>query len=138
LSNKTPVEITFQACFTCTRQGCQIFLDTIYQNMGKYTKLPQLYQIALEFTKWPQTFQIFIKYTNIFHSKALQNLSKSGFFWSENIPSGNPGTRALCESDCFWAWAQCCQIFRGANLPKRRKYTKWPQTIPKYSNWSKI
>jgi hypothetical protein len=27
-------------------QGCQIFLDTIYQNEGKYTKLPQNYQLT--------------------------------------------------------------------------------------------
>jgi hypothetical protein len=30
-----------------------------------------------------------IKYTIIFHSKALQNLSKL-YFWFENKPSGNP------------------------------------------------
>jgi hypothetical protein len=30
------------------------------------------------------------KYTNIFLSKALQNLPKLGF-WFENKPSGNPG-----------------------------------------------
>jgi hypothetical protein len=34
--------------------------------------------------------QMGIKYTNIFHSKALQNLPKLDF-WFENIPSGNPG-----------------------------------------------
>jgi hypothetical protein len=25
---------------------------------------------------------------------------------------------------------QGCQIFLGPNIPKREKYTKWPQTIP--------
>jgi hypothetical protein len=30
-----------------------------------------------------------MKYTNLFHSKALQNLPELGF-WFENIPSGNP------------------------------------------------
>jgi hypothetical protein len=33
------------------RQGCQIFLDTIYPNEGKYTKLPQHDQIAIKYTK---------------------------------------------------------------------------------------
>jgi hypothetical protein len=32
-------------------QGCQIFLDTIYQNVGKYTKLPQHYQMAIKIYK---------------------------------------------------------------------------------------
>jgi hypothetical protein len=26
---------------------------------------------------------------------------------------------------------QGCQIFLGPNIPKRKKYTKWPETIPK-------
>jgi hypothetical protein len=30
-----------------------------------------------------------IKYTNIYHSKAIQNLPKFGNFWFENKPSGN-------------------------------------------------
>jgi hypothetical protein len=32
-------------------QGCQIFLDTTYQNEGKYTKLPQHYQMVIKYTK---------------------------------------------------------------------------------------
>jgi hypothetical protein len=31
-------------------QGCQIFLDTIYQNEEKYTKLPH-YQMAIKYTQ---------------------------------------------------------------------------------------
>jgi hypothetical protein len=34
-------------------QCCQIFLDTTYQNWGKYTKFPQHYQMAITCTKWP-------------------------------------------------------------------------------------
>jgi hypothetical protein len=34
-----------------TSQGCQIFLDTIYQNEGKYTKLPHHHQMAIKYTK---------------------------------------------------------------------------------------
>jgi hypothetical protein len=34
-------------------QGCQILLDTIYQNVEKYTKLPLNYQMVKNYTKWP-------------------------------------------------------------------------------------
>jgi hypothetical protein len=37
--------------FTKCDQGCQIFLDTIYQNEGKYTKLQEHYQMTLKYTK---------------------------------------------------------------------------------------
>jgi hypothetical protein len=37
-------------CF-CTRVAR--FFDTIYQNRGKYTKLPLNSQMAIKFTKWP-------------------------------------------------------------------------------------
>jgi hypothetical protein len=29
-------------------QGCQIFIDTKYQNGGKYTKLPQNYPMTIK------------------------------------------------------------------------------------------
>jgi hypothetical protein len=32
------------------------------------------------------------KNTNTFHCNTFQNLPKFGFFWFENMPSGNPGT----------------------------------------------
>jgi hypothetical protein len=35
-------------------QGCRIFLDSIYPNGGKYTKLPLNYQMAIKNTKWQQ------------------------------------------------------------------------------------
>jgi hypothetical protein len=34
-------------------QGCQIFLDAMYQNGGKYIKLPLNYQMAMINTRWP-------------------------------------------------------------------------------------
>jgi hypothetical protein len=44
----------------CTKQGCQMFLGTIYQNGKKYTKRPQnvptghkIYHSAVKYTKWP-------------------------------------------------------------------------------------
>jgi hypothetical protein len=82
-------------------QGCQIFLGTLYQNGGKYTKWPQnipndhkIYQMTTKYTKWPQNIpnghkvyqmaviyldKLSIMYTNIFHSNVLQKLLKFGF-----------------------------------------------------------
>jgi hypothetical protein len=34
-------------------QGCQIFLDTIYPNGGKYTKLQLNHQMVIKNIKWP-------------------------------------------------------------------------------------
>jgi hypothetical protein len=37
--------------YSATKQkGCQIFPDTIYQNKGKYTELPQHYQMVIKNT----------------------------------------------------------------------------------------
>jgi hypothetical protein len=38
-----------------------------------------------------KNFKLTIQYTNIYNSKALQNLPKFGFFWLEKIPSGSTG-----------------------------------------------
>jgi hypothetical protein len=68
-------------------EGCQIFLDTIYQNEGKYAKLQQHYQMAITYIPNDEKIlQMTIKYTSIFHSKALQNLPKLGFLvWKQTI-----------------------------------------------------
>jgi hypothetical protein len=61
-------------CSPSLHQGCQIFLETMYQNGEKIIKIT---------TKLPNgrnIFQMGIKYTNIFHSKALQNLHKWKIF----------------------------------------------------------
>jgi hypothetical protein len=34
-------------------QGCQIFLNTIYQNEVKRTKLPLYYQMSIKYNTWP-------------------------------------------------------------------------------------
>jgi hypothetical protein len=54
--------------------------------------------MTTKYTKWTQntpngrkTDQIVIK-INIYHCKALQNLSQYWDFWLENIPSGNPAS----------------------------------------------
>jgi hypothetical protein len=36
----------------------------------------------------------FIKYNNVFHSKALKNMPKLGFWYKNKQPSGNPGANA--------------------------------------------
>jgi hypothetical protein len=48
---------------------------------------------SLNITKWLLNIPNDQKYTNIFHSKALQNLPKVGFFGLKNVPSGNPACR---------------------------------------------
>jgi hypothetical protein len=72
-------------------QGCQIFLDTIYQKGRKYTKLPLNYQTAIKYTKCPE-------YIPNVHRIGIPNFSiprpsniyPNWYFWFENIPSGNP------------------------------------------------
>jgi hypothetical protein len=57
----------------------------MYQNGGKYTKLP-----LCKLPNGNKIYEMFeIKLTNIFHCKTLQNLPESDF-WFVNIPSGNP------------------------------------------------
>jgi hypothetical protein len=49
--------------------GLPDFLDTIYQNSEKYTKVAQHYQMTIKYTKWPQNVSNdLIIYTDIFHS----------------------------------------------------------------------
>jgi hypothetical protein len=65
----------------------------------QYTKLPQNISNGLK------TDQMVIKYTNIFHCNTLPTkFTQNGHFWSENMPSGNPGGRPinqLIRADCF-------------------------------------
>jgi hypothetical protein len=80
----------------------RFFLYFMYQNEGKFTKLPLNYPMALKYGH--NTFQMAIEYTNFFLSMALLNLPTFFFprpskiyqnldFWFENIPSGNPGRK---------------------------------------------
>jgi hypothetical protein len=45
-------------CSPRQSQGCQIFLDEICQNGGKYTKFPLKYQMVIKYTKWPKYISI--------------------------------------------------------------------------------
>jgi hypothetical protein len=54
---------------------------------SKHTKTEKIYQMTANYTKRPciipnghKLYQTAVKYTNIFHSKALQNTPKTGFF----------------------------------------------------------
>jgi hypothetical protein len=79
-------------------QGCQIYLDTKYQNVEKSTKLP------LNIPNSRKIDKIAIKY--IYRLLPVQDppkFTQIGIFGFENIPSGNPawqsyGTTAFQES----------------------------------------
>jgi hypothetical protein len=47
------MEVAIAGGDSTVEQGCQIFLDTMYQNGGKYTKLLLTYQTAITYAKWP-------------------------------------------------------------------------------------
>jgi hypothetical protein len=74
------------------RQCCQIFLDTIYQNGRKFTKLPLNYHMAIKCpyqtaiicSKWPTNMPTF-------SIPRPSEMNPNWSFWFENIPSGNPG-----------------------------------------------
>jgi hypothetical protein len=52
---RSPINISECNCnkLSSVNQDCQIFLDTINQKGGKYTKLPLNNQMAIKCTKWP-------------------------------------------------------------------------------------
>jgi hypothetical protein len=69
------------------------FFGTAYQNWKKY-------QITLHFTKCPQNIPNGLKYVHIPNGHEVDqhlplqdapNFTHIGIFWSERIPSGNPG-----------------------------------------------
>jgi hypothetical protein len=64
-------------------QGCQIFVDEIYQNGEKYFKLTNGHKlhpmVQLYLPNDPNIFLMVLNFTNIFHCKKLQNLPKVGF-----------------------------------------------------------
>jgi hypothetical protein len=96
LSDKTvtghsPPEWRREEIKTGQWQGCQIFLDTIYQNERKYTKLPQhfpnghkIHQMTLKYSKRPENI---LAFSILRPSKSYPNWD----FWFKNEPSGNPG-----------------------------------------------
>jgi hypothetical protein len=58
---------------------------------SKHTKTGKIYQMAIKYKKCPQNTPNGHKiYLHFFHSKALQNTPKLGF-WYESKLSGNPG-----------------------------------------------
>jgi hypothetical protein len=70
-------------------QGCQIFLDTIYQNGENNqlaTKLPNghtLYLMAIIHSIRPKNIPIY-------YIQRLSKIYPDWDFWFKNIPSGNP------------------------------------------------
>jgi hypothetical protein len=73
-------------------QGCQIFRGAIC--IPKWENTPndnKIYQTGITiYVPNSKINRMAMKYTNIFHSKAFQNL-KNRDFWYANKPSGNPG-----------------------------------------------
>jgi hypothetical protein len=70
--------------------GCQIFLDTRYQNGYNVTNAQKIYPFAINKLNGHTVFQMVIKDINIFHSKDFQNAPKLKV-WFEKKQSGNPG-----------------------------------------------
>jgi hypothetical protein len=67
----------------CRRQGCQIFLGTIYQNGVKYTKWSQNIPIG------HKIFPMVVKYSNTMYS--FRGPPKFTQIGKLGMPSGNPG-----------------------------------------------
>jgi hypothetical protein len=67
--------------FPIQLQGCQIFLGATYKNWEKYPKDHKLFLLITEYTKRSLKYTKRPLYlcTKIFHCKAFQNTSKSGF-----------------------------------------------------------
>jgi hypothetical protein len=58
--------LTVCTSLTFCTQGCQIFLDTIYQKGGEYTKFAtkvpngnKMYQIVVKYSQWPKSIPTF-------------------------------------------------------------------------------
>jgi hypothetical protein len=48
-----PAEVFLRIKNLCFGRGCQIFLDAMYQNGGKYTKQPKNYPMFIKNAKLP-------------------------------------------------------------------------------------
>jgi hypothetical protein len=62
------------------KQGCHIFVGTIYQKGGKCTKLPQNIQWLQNVPNGRKIDEMSIKYTNIFHCKTRQKFTQIAIF----------------------------------------------------------
>jgi hypothetical protein len=105
-----------------TNQCCQIFLDTIYQNGGKYTKLSlnyvpngcNIFQIATEyhqplpFQSPPKSTLIGIFITKIYNLVTFSIPRPSKIYPNrfENIPSGNPVRNTAPSKNNVFPWSE--------------------------------
>jgi hypothetical protein len=55
-------------------QGCQIFIGAIYTQNWE-----EMYPMTTKLQNGLKIFRISVKYTNIFHSKALKNITKLAY-----------------------------------------------------------
>jgi hypothetical protein len=101
-----------------TDQGCQIFLDTIYQNGTKRTQLQLNGQMAIMCI-----FQMSIEYTvPTFSIPRPTKIYPNWYFWFVNISSGNPDTdyHANISTLCKFGRKEGSEI---ENFPELAKLT---------------
>jgi hypothetical protein len=74
-------------------QGCQIFLDTIYQTKGKYTKSPLKfkwsYNILHTYINDRKKIKMAMEYTNLYSFQGPPKSTRIGIFGLK-LASGNP------------------------------------------------
>jgi hypothetical protein len=80
-------------CFPIQQQCARFFLVQ-YTKAGT-SKLPNAHKIPI--FNGCKIFQMTRIYNNIIHAKVLQNVPKSGVFWSEKKPFGNPVHQLLTK-----------------------------------------
>jgi hypothetical protein len=120
------IEHVFFSFFKSRKQGCQIFLDTMYQNEGNYIKLPQHYQNDRKICPMTRKiFQMSIEYTSISHSNAPSKIYPNWDFWFENKPSGNPGRKTrFWRLTSFSTWGKK-NFFFSNQATKNLRYSQW-------------
>jgi hypothetical protein len=79
----------------CSKQGCQIFLGTTYQNGKNLLDKHKSYQNGHKICR-PNGHKIYetaFNITNILHCKTPPKFTQIGIFGSKNMPSGNPAPK---------------------------------------------
>jgi hypothetical protein len=71
----------------CPCQGCNIFLDTIYQHWENIPNYNKIYQMAIKYNNCPKNLSNGLKIDQM----SVARPSKIYPNWFQNIPSGNPG-----------------------------------------------
>jgi hypothetical protein len=77
--------------------------DFSWRNIPKRENIQKtkLYQMTKLYAKWTQKYQMGAKYTNLLHSKALQKLTKVGF-WLWKYTIWQPGRNCWYEQNFYF------------------------------------